>query len=185
MVGHRWAWRAAHWHNGAHVAPPGQNVPPTTPPRCHNAEFSHLMLRSSRWSSPLPRSIFWPILCAPEHFFAYFKCSAVWEAKIALYRLVVHRNRPPACFVPEQAPGSPRPTNLFRNRPPAYKPPACMHPLNAPEQPPAAAGFCLAMANQAEIFAACPWRPPWPRLQNSAGTMCAWQRQHRNGPAIC
>ena len=77
----------------------------------------------------------------------------MWEAKIALYRLVVHRNRPPACFVPEQAPGSPRPTNLFRNKPPAYKPPACMHPLNAPEQPPAAAGFCLAMANQAEIFA--------------------------------
>ena len=76
MVGHRWAWRVAHWHNGAHVAPPGQNVPPTTPPRCHNAEFSHLMPQGSRWSSPLLRSIFLPILCAPEHFFACFKCTA-------------------------------------------------------------------------------------------------------------
>ena len=112
MVGHRWAWRVAHWHNGAHVAPPGQNVPPTTPPRCHNAEFSHLMLRSSRWSSPLLRSIFWPILCAPEHFFAYFKCSGALFCPFCALRSIAQRIKPnfachtartchcvPSCFI--------------------------------------------------------------------------------------
>ena len=94
MVGHRWAWRVAHWHSGAHVAPPGQNVPPTTPPRCHNAEFSHLMLRSSRWSSPLLRSIFWPILCAPEHFFAYFKCSGALFCPFCALRGIAQRIKP-------------------------------------------------------------------------------------------
>ena len=86
MVGHRWAWRVAHWYSGARVAHPGQNVPPTTPSRCHNAEFSHLMPRGSRWSSPLPRSIFWPILCAPGHFFAYFKCPACAGSRLIFER---------------------------------------------------------------------------------------------------
>ena len=94
MVGHWWAWRAAHWHSGAHVAPPGQNVPPTTPPRCHNAEFSHLMLRSSRWSSPLLRSIFWPILCAPEHFFAYFKCPGALFCPFCALWSIAQRIKP-------------------------------------------------------------------------------------------
>ena len=109
--------RPTDWHNGARVAPPGQNVPPTTPPRCHNAEFSHLMLRSSRWSNPLLRSIFWPILCAPEHFFAYFKCSGALFCPFCALRSIAQRIKPNfACHTAANAMAAPLAQPLRHHR---------------------------------------------------------------------